>query len=326
MRYDIIATLGPASRRVEDWQAMQAAGATAFRLNTSHLTLEALQDWLERLAAAHLPAAAPLVLDLQGSKWRLGQFAPFDLIAGQRVELFAGSSGDQAGRLPVPHPDFFKAAPLSNGEIVLNDARSLLVVETIQEDRIVARVARGGTISPHKGITFAACQYRQESLSAKDQAIVALARDRAGTRCALSYVKDGAEMARYREQIGTGVFLIAKLERGPAMQAAPEIARWCDEVWVCRGDLGAEVGLPAMARAVADFSAQLPSLAVPAIMAGQVLEHMTTSPTPTRSEVCYLWDSLQQGYRGFVLSDETATGAHPVESVRAAAMFLPPDL
>ena len=37
MTYDIIATLGPASSNESIWQAMIAAGATQFRLNSSHM-------------------------------------------------------------------------------------------------------------------------------------------------------------------------------------------------------------------------------------------------------------------------------------------------
>jgi pyruvate kinase len=76
-----------------------------------------------------------------------------------------------------------------------------------------------------------------------------------------------------------------------------------------------------MARAVAGFTDLLPQIRVPAIMAGQVLEHMTREPAPTRSEVCYLHDALARGYEGFVLSDEAAIGQYPVESCQAAAMF-----
>jgi pyruvate kinase len=48
---------------------------------------------------------------------------------------------------------------------------------------------------------------------------------------------------------------------------------------------------------------------------------MTLAPTPTRSEVCAIYDALASGYRGIVLSDETAVGPYPVESTRAAALF-----
>ena len=76
MAYEIVVTLGPSSEAEAVWRALLAAGATAFRLNTSHLSLLQLRTWVERLAAFMAPLELKpwLVLDLQGSKWRLGQF------------------------------------------------------------------------------------------------------------------------------------------------------------------------------------------------------------------------------------------------------------
>jgi pyruvate kinase len=62
-------------------------------------------------------------------------------------------------------------------------------------------------------------------------------------------------------------------------------------------------------------------LPVPVLIAGQVLEYMTRNLTPTRAEVCNLYDCLALGYRGAVLSDETALGQYPAEACRAAALF-----
>jgi pyruvate kinase len=112
-------------------------------------------------------------------------------------------------------------------------------------------------------------------------------------------------MAQYRARFGPTAYLIAKLERPAAVAEARPIAGIADELWLCRGDLGAEVGLPAMAAATAGFSRQVAALPIPALLAGQVLEHLTAQPTPTRSEVCHLYDALQAGYGGVVLSDET---------------------
>jgi pyruvate kinase len=319
MNYEIIATLGPASESPQMWRAMVSAGATSFRLNTSHLTLAQLAGWLERLQ--RFAGDMPLVLDLQGSKWRLGTLSAETLVVDQRLELVLGQTAVRPGALPVPHPDFFAAAPLSDGEIMLNDARVRLRIERIDGDVLAARVIQGGPVSAYKGITFRACDFRNEALSAKDAAIYEQTRALPNLRYAISYIKDGQEMAHYRRMFGPGSGLIAKLERGPAMQAAVDIAQSADEVWVCRGDLGAELGLAAMAAAVHSLTAQVRSLAVPAIMAGQVLEHMTESATPTRSEVCYLYDTLQHGYRGFVLSDETAVGRDPLACCQAAALW-----
>ena len=49
MKYEIIVTLGPASRTAAVWQELIKAGATQFRLNTSHLSPEDLAGWLDRL-------------------------------------------------------------------------------------------------------------------------------------------------------------------------------------------------------------------------------------------------------------------------------------
>jgi pyruvate kinase len=301
---------------------MLNAGATAFRLNTSHLSLTQLQQWLDQLTPFLSPQnpLPPLVLDLQGSKWRLGEFATRVLESGQAIELVHAPSSDRSNALPVPHADFFHAAPVSSAEIVLNDAKIKLVREAIGTESLSAKVIVGGEISARKGITFAASDYRQEELSGKDRAILDHTRRLPFVRYAISYIRDAAEMRKYRAHFGDA-YLIAKLERQPAIDEAPRIAETADELWLCRGDLGAEIGLRAMAETVQRFSTTLGTLPIPTFLAGQVLEHMTEHPAPTRSEVCYLYEALLKGYRGVVLSDEAAIGRYPIESCRTAALF-----
>jgi pyruvate kinase len=323
MKYELIATLGPSSSTETLWQAMLSAGVTGLRLNTSHLSLEQLAAWLERLEqfSARCEAPPALVLDLQGSKWRLGQLEMRQLEEGEMIDLIYSTETAQEGTLPVPHADFFQAAPLSSGEIVLNDARVRLVVEKSTSEQIRARVSLGGPIAAHKGITFTASDYRTEALNAKDQAILRQTRGIPAIRYAISYVKDAIEMSRYRALCGQDVTLAAKLERQPALEQARQIAETADEVWLCRGDLGAELGQVKMAEAVYRFAADLNAINRPVYLAGQVLEHMVEHPIPTRSEVCYLYEALQKGFAGVILSDETAVGRYPLESCQAAAQF-----
>jgi pyruvate kinase len=326
MIYDIVATLGPASQDERTWERMLAAGVTGFRLNTSHLSLPDLDRWVARLdpfLAGRNPRPA-LILDLQGSKWRLGRFPVASLITGQTVTLVCAASSPGGDALPVPHPDFFQVAPRSGAELALSDAKIRLSVLTASARSMQARVLQGGEISSGKGITYLASTYRQESLGAKDRQILERTRPLASVRYALSYVRDAAEMARYRALIGPSAHLIAKLERPQALAEADGIAASANEVWLCRGDLGAELDDRAMAESVHRFSGRVRALAAPALLAGQVLEHMAEHPAPTRSEVCCLYDALARGYRGVVLSDETAVGRYPIESCRTAALFRGP--
>jgi pyruvate kinase len=323
MDYQIVATLGPSSDTTATWQGMLAAGVTAFRLNTSHLSVHQLEDWLGQLDTFLAPRdpRPPVVLDLQGSKWRLGQFRVTALSAGERVTLVCAASAHGRSVLPVPHPDFFRAASMSSGEIVLNDAKLRLQLESFEHDTLFARVTQGGEIMPRKWITYTASTYRQECLNDMDRIVLGHTQHLPGIRFALSYVRDPVEMANYRAQIGRSAYLIAKLERQPAVDEAVQIAQSADELWLCRGDLGAELGAKAMAMSVYRFSEQVRVVPVPVLLAGQVFEHLAEHPTPTRSEVCAAYDTLMRGYRGFVLSDETAIGHDPVDACRTAALF-----
>ena len=334
MNYQIVATLGPATNSEDTWRNLFEAGATAFRLNTSHFDLEELEAWINRVdnfrakLADRKPAdSPPVILDLQAGKWRIGMVEATELDAGQTTELVLGTvpadDGGVSGSfvLPIPHPDFFVAAQSCSGEIAVNDARVILQIETIGKERIAAQVVQGGEVSTGKGITIVGSRYRKEQLNDKDRGVVELCRSYPYVRYALSYVKDAEEMSNYRTMFDGSTYLIAKLERASAVRQAEQIARTADELWICRGDLGAEMGVAAMAEELFRFSERIGRIPKPVFLAGQVLEHMTEHPTPTRSEISYLYEVLQRGFRGVVLSDETAVGAFPVESCRTAALF-----
>jgi pyruvate kinase len=323
MDYDIIATLGPSSASEVIWRKMLSAGVTGFRLNTSHMSLDQVQLWVEKLLDFREATGLryPVVLDLQGSKWRLGQFTPHELKEGQEIRLVYATETKREQELPVPHLDFFSSVKSSAGNIYLNDAKVCLAVLLVEQGYLLTRVTRGGPISPGKGITCLDSDSRKEAMTGKDQALVDQTRTIDPIRYAISYVRDAAEMSRYRTIFGSTRYLIAKLERKPALEQVDQIAEVSNELWLCRGDLGAEIGDKAMAEAVHQFSKQVRNQPVPVILAGQVLEHMTTAAAPTRSEVCFLYGALEAGYQGFVLSDETSIGHHPLASCRAAGIF-----
>jgi len=327
MQYRITATLGPASDHVETWRGLLSAGCSAFRINTSHLTVPDLEELVDRLRRflQDPPCDVPVILDLQASKWRLGEFPTCRLMAGQQVDLLLSDHAEGPGLLPVPHEDFFRAAAAEGGgDLFLNDAKIRVAIESIAGERVRGRVLAGGEISRRKGLSLPGATIRIERLSDRDQQIVRSTAGIPRLGYAISFVKDAQEMATYRSLFGSQTYLIAKLERPSALKEAAEMTPSVDALWLCRGDLGAEAGLQTMARLVSQFNTGVATLTKPVHLAGQVLEHTTHHPQPTRSEVCHLYDMLRIGYQGIVLSDETAVGRYPVESCRSAAMFREP--
>jgi len=322
MTYDVVVTLGPESADARMWRNLLEAGATAFRLNTSHLTLDGLNSWISKLDDhfSHGGRRVPIILDLQGSKWRLGELEPVELEPGRKIVFVFGSASAQPGWIPVPHEDFF-AASAQSGEVAMNDARVRLRIDRADAGTVNATVTQGGPVSGRKGVTLPGSKFRKEQLNEKDLRLRDMMASVEGVQFAVSYVLDGHEMARYRKLLGSSVPLIAKIERGSAVSDAAAIAGHSDAIWVCRGDLGAELGIEEMARAVSRFTRERSRIPGPVLMAGQVLEHMKDHALPTRSEVCHIYDLLTAGYDGIVLSDETAIGRFPAESCRVAGAF-----
>ena len=80
------------------------AGATAFRLNASHMSVDELH--LLASAVREQVPACPLVIDLQGAKMRLGDFVARALHAGDRIRFSLYGAGDA---LPLPHREVFAA-------------------------------------------------------------------------------------------------------------------------------------------------------------------------------------------------------------------------
>jgi pyruvate kinase len=114
-------------------------------------------------------------------------------------------------------------------------------------------------------------------------------------------------------------WVVAKIERAEALRELDAIARAADILMVARGDLGVEIGLAAVPRVQREILAVGRRLAVPVIVATQMLESMIEHPTPTRAEVSDVAGAVHDGADAVMLSGETAVGAHPVEAVRAMA-------
>lgn len=316
----IVATLGPASADPACIAALMQ-GAARLRLNASHLDAEGLRRWLQTVARLRDQHGldTPVVIDLQGAKMRVGQLAARDRLPEQ-VELRLGAGPfENPAVVPVPHPRLFAA--LRPGEVLsLNDDRVQLRVTRVAPDRVAATVTRNGPLSARKGINRTAHPVGCQALTEADEAALAVGGAFDFVQFAFSFVHTGAEAALLRGR--TAARLVAKIERPEALAHLEAIDRQFDEIWLCRGDLGAQAGLHRLGALQRQFTEAIPALRCPALLAGQVLEHMTRQPLPTRSEVAHLYDVARAGYAGVVLSDETAIGAHPARVVQIAAALL----
>lgn len=308
----LVVTLGPSSFSLA--KALADAGATEFRLNASHMSVD---DLAERCAALRRDfPKIRCVVDLQGKKMRIGAISARQLAPNMLVTLSNDPDDDQS--VYVPHSELF--AQVAIGEhLSLDDGRIEIEIEWCESRRLQARVRRAGLLKPRKGLNRVEHPLELFDLTAADQSIVSRCAQFDNTDFAVSFAEDGTEAEWIRTR-APARRVILKVERREALLKLPSLVAAADELWICRGDLGAQLGLAQMADAVASIRPN--EFETPTLMAGQVLEHVRTHDTPTRSEVCHLSDLLQRGYAGVVLSDETAIGDFPELATRWAATLM----
>lgn len=311
-RSQLVVTLGPASLAVAD--ALARAGADCFRLNGSHMTAPQLVGAVERIRQ-RLPQM-PITVDLQGAKMRLGQFSPRELKQDEPVHL--ALTPDTPEQLPLPHPELFRSVQAGD-TLSFDDDRVRMRVLAVSQTKLEALPLHHALLRPRKGVNVLEHPVQLDDLTAADIAHVEACCGFGALSFACSFVSTGDE-AEWIRRRAPGHAIIGKVERAEAVQNIERIAEHVDELWICRGDLGAQLGLTNLARFVHRFDPK--GARVPVLMAGQVLEHLTEHAEPTRSEVCHLHDLVLRGYAGIVLSDETAVGNNPEHAARTARTLL----
>lgn len=314
MNADLIVTLGPASVGRE--ADLARLGATRFRLNASHLSRDGLSDYIR--GAQSRAGGIPIVVDLQGAKMRLGIFEQRPVLANHELTLVLGEHAKDDHFVPLPHPEAFNK--LRPGDLVsIDDDRIKCEVCAVTASTMTCRVLNDGTLQGRKGFNRAEHPISLDDITLSDRELARTALDAGCSEFALSFVADGRECDWLRRELGA-VRVIAKVERRDALCQLAGIAGRADALWICRGDLGAQIGLTRLGQAIAGIDPR--AFNRPVLMAGQVLEHLTSHHDPTRSEACHLFDLLARGYAGIVLSDETAIGHDPCNAVATARQLM----
>jgi len=307
-----VLTLGPESNTDEIIIRLLRV-ADRFRLNSSHMNIDELTRWLKKLGGIFIKQGClvPVVIDLQAAKMRIGKY-PEVVELGGEVKICYSSTSSEPSVIPVPHKEFFKQ--LRPGDIVtLNDAKIELKVLHVANLDAKTIVIKSGPVSSFKGVNRKNHPIDYKEISERDLSFISVAKKHDFTEFAFSFVLNAADEKILRPQID-GHRLIAKIERVDTFCDLDSIDKAFDEMWLCRGDLGAQAGVEKLPKLQKDFSEKVCRFNTDCYLAGGVLGSMLKSNKPSDSEVNTLDEIEKYGYKGFVLSDETAVGNN-IESV-----------
>lgn len=321
-RTKIVCTLGPASSTAATISAMVRAGMDVARLNTSHGTMEehlATVTMIRAVAAAECKQVG-ILMDLSGPKLRTGTTAAgrgLVLEAGAQTRLTNAEVKGTEALFTVEYPRLTEDV-VAGDRVLLDDGKIELVVTGVSSAGLECEVISGGLLGAHKGVSFPNTNLTMPALTERDQEYMKIGVAAGVDFFALSFVRDADDIVRARNllaSLGADTPIIAKIERRQAVENLDAILAEADGAMVARGDLGVELPpeeVPVQQRRII---ASAGKNMIPVITATQMLESMVDSPRPTRAESSDVANAVWDLSDALMLSQETAVGHYPVETV-----------
>lgn len=326
-RTKILATIGPAVFSEEKIEELIMAGVNGCRLNFSHGDYTERDQQIEwvRKAAAKKGRSVAILQDLQGPKIRLGEIQNNHMDVRTGDELILDNSittHDGSNIIPV---QYNLAEKVKVGEpLSMFDGKvKSEVTEIVSSTAIKVKVLNDGFIMSHKGLNLPDTDFGGDIITEKDMADIEFGASRDFDYVALSFVQSAKDIEKLRQILlshGSTARIIAKIETKKAIEsdeAMEEIVKATDGIMVARGDMAVEAGaevVPIVQRKLIAMCREHSKLC---IVATQMMGSMVENPEPTRAEVSDVANAVIQGADAVMLSDETANGKYPVETVKA---------
>ncbi len=335
-RTKIVCTLGPSCDTVDIITKMVKAGMNVARLNFSHGTYEHHTQLINNIRKVEKETGEPVAIlqDLQGPKIRVGNLPEegIELKEGENITFDTSLTELVDNKIPVDYKELHEH--VKPGErMLINDGRSEVKIVSVEDTKINTIVVVGGVITSHKGINVPDSKITARALTEKDKKDAKFGIEHNVDIMALSFVRTPEDVLDLRywikeceKEMGIipeqPIRIIAKIERREAVDQIEEIMGVVDGIMVARGDLGVEIPaaeVPLVQKKLIDTALDH---AKPVIVATQMLDSMQENPRPTRAEVSDVANAVIDHTDAVMLSNETATGKYPVETVKTMSTII----
>tara|TARA_X000000368_G_C23031340_1_gene712726 strand:+ start:371 stop:1780 length:1410 start_codon:yes stop_codon:yes gene_type:complete len=314
----IIATIGPATASKEMLIKIIKRGVNVCRLNLSHLSHEKAKEIISLIKEVNqeMHVHTAILADLQGPKIRVGEFVkPLKLKKGADIS-FCTKKRKQS--VYINYPNFAKDVSV-NDRVLIDDGKlALSVIATNKKDTVNLKVIFGGKLFSNKGVNLPNTKISLPCLTKKDKKDLKFILNEKVEWIGLSFVRSANDVKKLKNIIKKQKLhhkVIAKIEKPEAIKEIDAIIKEADAIMVARGDLGVEVPpqkVPIYQKMIVE---KCISSSRPVVIATQMLESMTTSPTATRAEVNDVANSVIDGADAVMLSGETSIGKYPHKAV-----------
>ena len=325
-RTKILATIGPASDSPEMIEKLINAGINGARLNFSHGSYEehAAKIKAVREISKELGREIAILQDLQGPKIRLGDIVDnrFEVNEGDELVLdYAIQQHDGSANLPVQY-NLAEKVKVGEPVYIFDGKVRTEVIEVPSNTAIKLRVLNKGTLMSRKGLNLPDTDFGGDVITEKDMRDLEFGATQDIDYVAMSFVQTAEDIENVRQLLvshNSEAQVIAKIETKKAVsdEELEKIVLAADGVMIARGDMAYEVApevVPIIQRKAVALCRKHGKIS---IVATQTMGSMVDNPQPSRAEVSDVANAVIQGADVVMLSDESATGKYPEETVKA---------
>jgi len=318
-RTKIVCTIGPASSSTEVIRQLIKSGMNIARLNLSHGTHN---DHVRKISR-QLKINVSILIDIPGPKYRTG------ILKEGRVLLNEGAlvvlttrhvEGDDS-LVPVNFPYFSKEIHVGDTVLLDDGAMQLKVLSKVGTE-VRCRVVVGGVLTNWRGLVVPGMRTTGHYVTDTLKQHLLYAIQEKPDYLALSFISNADDVDQVRQitkESGADIPIIAKIERGVAVDNFDRILTASDSIMVARGDLGVDIPLERVPMVQKEIIRKCNKAGKSVITATQMLESMVSSFNPTRAEVTDVANAIFDGTDATMLSGETSVGKYPVQAVKIMA-------
>ncbi len=324
----VLATIGPATADLESVKEMIRSGVSGFRINMAFGNPETWSAYVKNIreASAELDAVVSVIGDIPGPQVRTGNFTTIEVKKGDVVQLTRAKStqsSEGSAEIPVNPGEVFDV--LEPGDVILyGDGEVELRVLEVDADHVKCLVKNPGVLKPGRKIVILGKELPTGFLSDRDLELVKYACDENFTYIALSYVRNEQDVQFVKDlltQLNCDTGIISKIETPSGVRNANKIADLSDAILIARGDLGVHFPIetiPLLQEQIIKISVEKNK---PVIVATDILDSMIENNRPSRSDVVGLYNIVHSLADAILLTNETAIGKYPVDSVKWARVI-----
>ena len=314
----IVVTISDRNCEPELIQELFDNGMNLVRLNTAHQDCEGSLKVINNIRKVSDKIA--ILVDTKGPEIRITSVEKNFEVKKNEIVKIKGDPEKVSSRecIYITYKNIVNDLSI-NSKILIDDGSIELTTIEKKDDYLICRVENDGIVEGKKSINIPYTNINLPALSPKDIEYINFAIEHDLDFIAHSFVRKKEDIIAVKsilEAKNSNIKIIAKIENQEGVDNIDEILDYAYGVMIARGDLAIEIPAKSIPRIQKQIIDKCIKRRKPVIVATQMLHSMISNPRPTRAEISDVANAVYDGTDAIMLSDETAYGKYPVESVK----------